>query len=218
LTMDDGLVADGLKRAAEALEAGEVERALAVYVGAAAPTPSRHPEGPRPNFRGGEYDEGFVASIGVAVCYARMRRWGEAVEALIRMVETYPESGMVRAYLGAARFELGEIETARDDLDAAVTMTPDDAIVWVKRGEAMLRLGLLKDALSDLGRAARSPMPDLATREYVRALLTQTRRDLSGSVERVIPSPAHLWRRLTGRRAESARTRQAMPPLAWRER
>jgi tetratricopeptide (TPR) repeat protein len=208
--------AEALRRAAEALEAGEVERALTEY---SALTPNRGPEG-TPPFRGrGEHDDEFVASIGVGVCYARMRRWDEAVHVLTSVVERYPESGMARAYLGAARFEVGEIEAARDDLDAAVRMAPEEAIVWVKRGEAMLRMGLLREALSDLGRAARLPMPDVATREYVRSLLTQTRRDLGSSVERVIPSPAQLWRKLTRRGKESARTRQAAtPPLAWRER
>ncbi len=197
-----------LHDAAAALGDGEIDRARPIYQAVMA-----EPTSP---------DARQLAAIGLAVCNARRREWAEAEAVLQDVVAADPDSGMARAYLGAVRFERGDVDTARDDLDEAVRLAPEEAIVFIKRGEVSLRIGLLRDALGDFQRAARLPAPDETTRDYVRGLLTATRRELASSVERVIPAPSDVWRRLTRRMSRRGAALPAVTnpdgAIAWRGR
>src|SRR3954468_20593494 len=118
--MTEATYESSVRNAAKALETGRVDDALADFVQARALATLS--------------EQHFSAEIGEAVCYARRRRWDEAVDSLSRLRESHPESGIVLAYLGSARFERGEIDAAREDLDEAVRIAPNDGIAYVKRG------------------------------------------------------------------------------------
>jgi predicted Zn-dependent protease len=194
---------DAMRNAAVALDEGDVAKAAAII------------RREIPNLPEG--DARFTAELTLAVCHARRREWADAETLLAPLAMRYPTSAMVRAYLGAARFELGQIDLAREDLDAAVKLEPDSALPYIKRGEYLLRLGLLRQAQADLKRGVELPVPDAATREYTRHLLVQVRQDIAGSIERHPTSPARLWQRLRGQRPAIAP--QAAPStdgsLAW---
>jgi tetratricopeptide (TPR) repeat protein len=181
---------DGMRDAAVALDEGDVAKAAAIIR-------SEIPNLPEGVAR-------FTAELTLAVCFARRREWANAETTLVSLAERNPLSAMVRAYLGAARFELGQIDIAREDLDAAVKLESDSALPYIKRGEYMLRLGLLRQAQADLKRGVELPVPDAATREYTRHLLVQVRQDIAGSIERHPTSPARLWQRIRGRRPATA--------------
>jgi tetratricopeptide (TPR) repeat protein len=177
---------DAMRDAAVALDEGDVAKAAAIIR-------SEIPNLPEGVAR-------FNAELTLAVCHARRREWANVVATLGPLAERNPQSAMVRAYLGAARFELGQIDIAREDLDTAVRIDPDSALPYIKRGEYMLRLGLLRQAQADLKRGVELPVPDAATREYTRHLLVQVRQDIAGSIERHPTSPARLWQRIRGQR------------------
>jgi predicted Zn-dependent protease len=196
------IAAVSMKNASEALEAGDVARAMSITKALIAEPP--------------EGVSSFAAEVTLAVCHARRREWAEAEALLTSLVERYPTSAMVRSYLGAARFELGQIEVGRDDLDAAVTLEPNSALPYIKRGEYLLRLGLLRQAQADLKRGAELPPPDTATREYTRHLLVQVRQDIAGSIERNPTSPKKVWQRLFKRHSKSPQQApSADGSLAW---
>jgi len=177
---DDGSTV-ALSHAAAALDNGTIDRARAIYASLAS-----DPQGA---------GQPLIAGIGLAVCHARQRAWDEAEAVLVPLAGREPGSGIVRAYLGAVRFEQGQIDQAREDLDLAVTLAPEDPVVFIKRGEVALRVGLLRAALADFQQAARLPAPDTITRDYVRTMVISTRKELESSIERAIPEPRNLWRR-----------------------
>ncbi len=144
------------------------------------------------------------ALLGLAVCHARRREWGEALIPLRELCGRLPEYATARAYLGAARFELGEVDEGRADLDAAVALDSADLVARLKRAEVSLRLGLLPAAEADLRVAARLPAPDDTLRDYTRALLADVRKQGRQSIARAPFSPAALARgvaRLVGSRS-----------------
>jgi predicted Zn-dependent protease len=190
-----------MNSASEALEAGDVAKAISITKALIADKP--------------EGESSFAAEVTLTVCHARRREWAEAEALLSSLAKRYPGSAMVRSYLGATRFELGQIELGRDDLDAAVQLEPDSALPYIKRGEYLLRLGLLRHAHADLKRGAELPAPDTATREYTRHLLVQVRQDIAGSIERNPTSPAKVWRRLFKRSPAPQQAPSADGSLAW---
>jgi hypothetical protein len=70
-------------------------------------------------------------------------------------------------------------------------------MVFVKRGEANYRVGLLREALADFQQAARLPIDDQHTLDYVRAAILAVRRELKTSFERTVPAPSQFWRRFS---------------------
>lgn len=170
-----------LALAASALDAGNVDQAAAIYA----------------RLYAGAADgrAAYLPGLALAACHARRRRWIEGEALLLTLVERYPASGMARAYLGGMRLELERFDDARADLDLAISIAPGEAIVYIKRGELLLRLGLLRGAMQDFQQALRLPAPDEVTRDYCRSAVLSLRQDISTSVERRIPSPSSLWRR-----------------------
>lgn len=182
-TGDELAVDVTLSDAAEALEAGQIDRAFTVY---------RR----RVERRGA--DE-LSALFGLAVCHARRREWAEAEMCLLEVLQRAPSTGVARAYLGSVRLDLGRFEEAQADLDAAREIAPGNAVVRLKRAEMLLRLGLIPQAHTELQRAARLTAPDAAVREYIRALLMTTKKEMSRSIVRRGAAPAEFWRALVAR-------------------
>lgn len=171
---------DPLTRATSALAAGDIDTALAVY---------------QRGLAGDEID-GVIGRLGLAVCHARRREWPAAEAILHAALALDGGCATAWAYLGAVRFERGEITAALDDLDVALALAPADPIVRLKRGEIFLRLGRLHDAASECQQAAALADADPATRDYARALVLGVRRELAGSFSRTTPSPGNGFARL----------------------
>jgi predicted Zn-dependent protease len=178
-TPDDSTLA----AAAEALDEGHIDKAIALY---------------RPLVTQGGGDE-LSALVGLAVSHARRKEWENAEDCLLRVARRVPNSGQVRVYLAAVRLELGRVADAQADMDAALEMAPGSAIVRLKHAEMLLRLGLLQDAYTELQRAAKLHPPDATTLEYIRGLLVTTKKALSQSIDRRGASPAEFWRALVAR-------------------
>lgn len=134
--------------------------------------------------------------FGLAVCYARRKAWEDAERELTRVIEAAPASAIAFAYRGTVRVELAQVDAGRADLDEALRLEPGNGVVRLKRGESLLRLGMLRDAYAEFQAAARLPAPDDATREYSRALLLATRKALGGVTDGVSLSPLLLWERI----------------------
>lgn len=106
-----------------------------------------------------------------------------------------PQCAVAWAYLGALLLERTAVNEAEDAFDRSLTYGPEEFLVRLKRGEAMLRLGRVFDALDELTRAVMLDAPEKQTAMYARALLNATRAQASRSAPRRVGS-AHLPRRL----------------------
>ncbi|MGI8856943.1 MAG: tetratricopeptide repeat protein [Thermomicrobiales bacterium] len=106
-----------------------------------------------------------------------------------------PQSAVAWAYLGALLLERAAVDAAEDAFAQALTYGPEEFLVRLKRGEAMLRLGRVFDALDELTHAVMLDAPEKQTATYARALLNATRVQASRSAPRLIRAP-HRPRRL----------------------
>jgi predicted Zn-dependent protease len=172
-----------LEEGSHALAAGSTSEALAHYQRvSAAPDPAI----------------ALAGGLGVAVSLARQSRWSEADVVLSDLAARFPASGIARAYLAAVRFEQGAVAEAQRFFAEAAALEPEAAIVFVKRGEMQVRLGLLREGLADLQRASRLGGLDEQTREHVRGLLLAVRRQMATSLDRPVPRLSRLWQRIGG--------------------
>jgi tetratricopeptide (TPR) repeat protein len=162
----------------------------------------------------------YAAAMGVAICHARKRRWPAAETELAQIVERFPLATDARAYLGAVRFEQGMANEARADLDLAIQLDPLNSLSWIKRGEVLNRLGMIKEALSDFQQASRLETPDEQLRPYIRDMIIQLRRNNASTIERVPVAPRQIWNRLRGRVEKRLVPAVVASPvqLTWRER
>ena len=98
------------------------------------------------------------------------------------------------AYLGALLLERAAIDEAEEAFDQALIYGPEEFLVHLKRGEAMLRLGRIFDALDELTKAVMLDAPEKPTATYARNLLNATRAQASRSAPRrrwhSTPAPA----------------------------
>ena len=102
---------------------------------------------------------------------------------------------MAWAYLGALLLERAAIDEAEEAFDQALIYGPEEFLVRLKRGEAMLRLGRIFDALDELTKAVMLDAPEKPTATYARNLLNATRAQASRSAPRVV-GKIHRPRRL----------------------
>ncbi len=105
-------------------------------------------------------------------------RQGEPAKAeaeLRRFIAAQGDDAAARALLGSALMAQFQFDDAREELDAAVRIDPDDAFVRVKRAEYFFRLGLFRDAEQELELAKQSPVADPTTYFYARQLLNEVR-------------------------------------------
>lgn len=136
----------------------------------------------------------LAAGLGVAVCFARQRRWDAAEVTLTDLAERFPASGVALAYLAAVQFERGAVAVAEHTFVRAATVEPDAALVFVKRGEMRVRLGLLREGLADLQHASRLGGLDDPTQTHLRSLHVAVRRQLATALDRPTPRLRFGWR------------------------
>ncbi len=154
--------------------------------------------------------ERLAPGLAVGSCLARRRQWPAARLHLSALVEQFPDSGVALAYLGAVKVEESDFAEGRDDLDRAIELEPDAGIVFIKRGELFQRLGLLRQAESDYQQALKISLPDQATRDYCRHVLTGVRTELKTVIERKAP-PLPLLGRGIFRRKRGEKKEQLLP-------
>lgn len=177
---------EALQQARDALAEGRTDAAFALYRSLLA-ADTALPDGAATH---------LDALLGLGVCHARRREWTEALIPLGELCDRAPTFAPAWAYLGAARFELGEIDDACSNFDTAVACDPEDAVARLKRAEVRLSLGLLEGAEEDLRVATRASAPDEATRQYARDLLMTVMRRKQRSVTRAVASPGDALRGL----------------------
>ncbi|HKD75324.1 MAG TPA: tetratricopeptide repeat protein [Ktedonobacterales bacterium] len=177
MSYDTALVT--LDQAQAALDDGHIDEAIAHYQSVIA--------------GGGPHEAS--AFFGLASCHARRKQWKDAEDALNQVIERSPEFAVAYAYRGAVRLELAAVDDCLKDLDTAVEMAPNDAVVHVKRAEVFLRLGLLPAAHDEVRQAAKLPAPDVAFRDYMRAFKLGVEKELKRSVPREVPPINWGWLR-----------------------
>ena len=77
----------------------------------------------------------------------------EAVTALTRAIETFPELDSAYHALGLMAFERGDLQSAADLIEKAVSLYPGNALYHRNRGELCRRLGQLDEAIMEGRRA-----------------------------------------------------------------
>src|SRR5207237_6419657 len=82
-----------------------------------------------------------------------------------------PEHAHAHALLGSVLLAQCKVEAARDELDLALHLAPDDVRVRVKRAEYFCQLGCHAESISELEQALRLPAPTANVRAYARDLL-----------------------------------------------
>lgn len=117
----------------------------------------------------------------------------EAAEAHLRRSLALAESGVGWAQLGLVLLGRYAIDDAREALDRAVVLAPDEFSVRGCRAEYFWRLGFWLDALTEL-EAAVACAPDAASLTQARRVLTEARQKAAGSFRRgaVLP-PVGAW-------------------------
>lgn len=175
---------EALREAREALAEGRTDTAFAIYHALLST------DGVSTTYATDQLD----ALLGVGVCHARRQEWEEALIAFTDLCDRAPTFAPAWAYMGATRFELGEIDDARSNLDTAVACDPKNAIARIKRAELLLSLGLLDGAEEDLRVATRATTSDESLRQYARDLLMSVARRKQRSVNRASASPGDALR------------------------
>ncbi len=79
-------------------------------------------------------------------CYLRLRTFEDAARVLRSLIARDPQNALYHAKLGFALSHLGETETARREYNAALALTPDDALTWANLGSLEMREQNLDDA------------------------------------------------------------------------
>jgi tetratricopeptide (TPR) repeat protein len=112
----------------------------------------------------------------LAVAHLRREEYGEAIRHLEQSL-TYKENDPITlAYLGASLLEEYRVDEAREQLEKALALAPDQMLVWLKMGEFHYRLGFYPQALHHLEAASRLQAPNEATAQYLVTLLTKVRK------------------------------------------
>lgn len=131
----------------------------------------------------------------------------EEAEALLRdALALDPQCAIAWAYLGALLLERAAITESEDAFMHALIHGPEEFLVRLKRGEAMLRLGRTFDALAELTHAALLDAPDRRAAVYARTLLNATRVQAARSAPRMIGTldrPRRLLRWMSANQGET---------------
>lgn len=136
-----------------------------------------------------------AAYVALATLHIASRHAEEAEGLLRDALALDPRCAVAWAYLGALLLERAAIAEAEDAFTRALANGPEEFLVRLKRGEAMLRLGRVFDALAELTHAVMLDAPDKQTATYARNLLNATRAQASRSAPRLVGT-AHQPRRL----------------------
>ncbi len=136
-----------------------------------------------------------TAYVALATLRIATQRVEEAEGLLRDALALDPQCAIAWAYLGALLLERAAIAESEDAFARALADGPEEFLVRLKRGEAMLRLGRTFDALDELTHAVLLDAPDKPTATYARNLLNATRAQAARSAPRLVGIP-HQPRRL----------------------
>ncbi|HEY3059997.1 MAG TPA: tetratricopeptide repeat protein [Chloroflexota bacterium] len=142
--------------------------------------------------------------LALAAIQLQSGEYAEGLATLDTLVQLGVFLPVVEAYRGGALLGLGHVSDAKDVLDAAYTVAPDDFYVALKRGELYCRLGIYPTALEALEHAVLAKDADSLGREAARRLLRFARTKAhDGFVRRIAARTSGLRWPLRG----AARTR-----------
>ena len=109
--------------------------------------------------------------------------WENGLQNLEQVRVSAPWSPVVEAYIGGALVGLNRVSDAKDTLDAAIALAPNDFYLLLKRGEVYCRLGIYQTAIDALERASHIAVDEPVGREAVRRLLRFARdKNIGGFV------------------------------------
>ena len=132
-----------------------------------------------------------VAYVALATLRIATRNAEEA-EALLRdALALDARCAVAWAYLGALLLERAAVRESEDAFMHALTHGPTEFLVRLKRGEAMLRLGCIFDALAELTQAVLLDAPDKRAAVYARNLLNATHAQAARSAPRLVGTHRH---------------------------
>lgn len=163
-----------LAYASSCLVQGDPDRAIAVL------TPHAELDEPDP-----------LALFALGAALLQRERFTDALPLLVRAVELLSGHAHARAYLGMAYLHTYRPAEAREALEAALALAPDDFVVNLKYGEMLLRLGYYREAIPPLERALATSAPDATSLEFARRLLRLAREKAPNTFTR---SPHRLPR------------------------
>lgn len=123
-------------------------------------------------------------NVQMAVLHLRGNETGPAIEYLREAVALDSSQALTHAYLGAALAEEYLVEEAQEELELALRLDSQDAVVQLKMAEFKLRLGLSLDAVHHLELASKLPAPSRETAMYISNLLVNTRKRNKNVIER----------------------------------
>ena len=166
-------------------------------------------EGQKPETPEGQADYGLdLANLHLTLAVAHLRRQENepAIEHLKKSLE-YRPAPVTHAYLGAALLDEYQVAAAREHLDRAVELGPEEMLVYLKYGEFNYKLGFYPQAVENLEKAVRLQAPNEATARYLVALLEKARKHNRNVIVRAPvswkgPGLGRLFSRLAGGRAK----------------
>lgn len=108
----------------------------------------------------------FEGQLGLALLNQKDKHHTEAMDALNRLVSTFPDSATAWAARAGVETERGLIVAAEYDYSEALRRTPDNDDYRLNRAELRIRLGKYKEAKDDLDRIVRNGTPRMALKEW----------------------------------------------------
>ena len=131
-----------------------------------------------------------VAYVALATLRIAGQRAEEAEGLLRDALALDSHCAVAWAYLGALLLERAAVTESEEAFAQALAHGPEEFLVRLKRGEAMLRLGRTFDALDELTHAGILDAPDKPTAVYARNLLNATRAQATRSAPRLVGTHA----------------------------
>jgi Flp pilus assembly protein TadD len=122
--------------------------------------------------------------VALSTVYVRRGSVADAHRELERAVALDPHCAIAHAYAGALFMRAGRPDEARERLDLARELAPNDMVVSLKRAEMWLMLGVLGNAGAELEHGLLYGGGSEATRAAARKLLAEVEKRMSRSVTR----------------------------------
>jgi Tfp pilus assembly protein PilF len=149
----------------------------------------------------------------LAAAYLQRGRYADALPLLQEAGAASPEDGRIKAYLAMAYLHTYSVASAREAMDRAVALSPDDFVVGMKHGELLVRLGYYRESLPVLEHALATQAPDRASLDFARRLQLLARQRAPNTFSRPVnPLPGSAF----GRRWRSIFARSSAPAAAER--
>jgi tetratricopeptide (TPR) repeat protein len=143
-----------LVQASRLLGQGEVDRAIALLT---------------PHALTSEPDAQAIFALGAA--YLQRGRYADALPLLAASLEHDLSNARAYAYLALAYLHTYQPAEARESINYALQLAPNDFVVNLKHGEFLARLGYFHESIVAVKQALEVPSPDASTLEFARRLL-----------------------------------------------